>query len=396
MQFLYALLLAPLFFLPGYALAQIDAYGTTWKPLAIGAGGWLVGMDIAPDGTKVVRTDTYGAYLWNGSQWVQLVNATSMPSGDVNVDNNEGVYEIRIAPSNTNRFYMMYLGAVYRSDNKGSTWTKTAFAPVTVDPNDNYRMNGQKMAVDPANPDVVYVGTTSNGLWASADAGASWTRVTGVPAGTGSGITGIAFDPTSGTTNGKTNTIYAGSWGYGVYRSTSAGGTWTRPTGGPTTVNNAVVASDGIYYATDGAAAHKFAGGVWTKINSASGWHSVAVDPSNPARVVLGDDGGTLMQSLDRGATWGQGVIWGSSAYPISRVANDIPWLGWTNESYMSSGNMIFDPSASNKLYFAEGIGVWYTSIATNQSWNVGPTWYSQSLGIEQLVANTIIVPPGG
>jgi len=32
-----------------------------WKPLKVGAGGWLVGMDIAPDGTMVVRTDTYGA-----------------------------------------------------------------------------------------------------------------------------------------------------------------------------------------------------------------------------------------------------------------------------------------------------------------------------------------------
>jgi len=122
----------------------------------------------------------------------------------------------------------------------------------------------------------------------------------------------------------------------------------------------------------------------------------VAVDPSNAARVVLGDDGGILIQSLDRGATWGQGVIWGSAAYPITRVANDMSWLAWTNESYMSNGNMIFDPSASNTLFFSEGIGVWHTSLATNQNWDVGPTWYSQSLGIEQLVANKVISPPGG
>lgn len=399
---LRTVLFALLSLVPGRVLAQTgDAYGTVWKSLAVGAGGWLVGMDIAPDGTKVVRTDTYGAYLWNGSQWLQLVNATSMPSGGVGVDNNEGAYEIRIAPSNTSRFYMMYLGSVYRSDNKGTSWTKTNFTQVPgwaagEYPNDNYRMNGEKMAVDPANSAVVYVGTPGSGLWVSFDAGTTWIQITSVPAGTGGGITGIAFDPASGQTGGKTNTIYAGSWGSGVYRSTNAGATWTKPTGGPTAVHNALVASDGIYYATDGAAAYKFAGGIWAKINSASGWHSVAVDPSNPARIILGDDGGTLIQSLDRGSTWGQGIIWGSSAYPISRVATDIPWLAWTNEAYMSSGNMIFDPSASNKLYFSEGIGVWYTSIATTQSWNVGPIWYSQSLGIEQLVANKIISPPGG
>jgi hypothetical protein len=398
MKHMRTLFFTLLLLIPGPVLAQTaDAYGTVWKPLAIGAGGWLVGMDIARDGTKVVRTDTYGAYLWTGSQWAQLVNATSMPAGDVNVDNQEGVYEIRIAPSNTSRFYMMYMGAVYRTNDKGSTWTKTTFTPVTgADPNDNYRMNGEKMAVDPINPNVVYVGTGSNGLWVSPDAGTSWTRVSGVPAGIGGGITGIAFDPTSGQTGGKTNTIYAGSWLSGVYRSTDAGVTWTKPSGGPTTVHHGLVGSDGIYYATDGAAAYKFAGGVWTTINTSSGWHSVAVDPSNPARIILGDDGGTLIQSLDRGATWGQGILWGSSTYPISRVATDIPWLDWTNESYMSSGNMTFDPSASNKLYFSEGIGVWYTSIATNQLWDVGPIWTSQSLGIEQLVANKVISPPGG
>ena len=35
----------------------------------------------------------------------------------------EGVYEIQIAPSNTNILYMEYLGDVYRSSDKGTTWT---------------------------------------------------------------------------------------------------------------------------------------------------------------------------------------------------------------------------------------------------------------------------------
>src|SRR4051794_41942957 len=78
-------------------------HGYNWKPVRIGAGGWLTGIDIAPDGTKVVRTDTYGAYIWDGTEWRQLVTAKSMPAADVGVDNNEGVFEIRVAPSDTNR-----------------------------------------------------------------------------------------------------------------------------------------------------------------------------------------------------------------------------------------------------------------------------------------------------
>lgn len=54
---------------------------------------------------------------------------------------------------------------------------------------------------------------------------------------------------------------------------------------------------------------------------------------------------------------------------------------------------MVFDPVVANKLYFSEGIGVWYTNPPSTY---VGFNWYSQSAGIEQLVANEIVSPPGG
>src|SRR5438874_2445285 len=55
------------------------------KVLKIGGGGNISGLDIAADGTKVIRTDVYGAYRWNSatSQWEQLINSLSMPSEDV-------------------------------------------------------------------------------------------------------------------------------------------------------------------------------------------------------------------------------------------------------------------------------------------------------------------------
>ena len=65
----------------GGTLVVDPTSSNTWQPVNIGAGGYLSGMDVAPDGTMVVRTDTYGAYIWNGSQWQQLVTSTSMPSG---------------------------------------------------------------------------------------------------------------------------------------------------------------------------------------------------------------------------------------------------------------------------------------------------------------------------
>jgi hypothetical protein len=131
-----------------------------WTRLRIGAGGFVDGLDIAPDGDMVGRTDTNGAYRWTGKTWQQLVTATSMPAAFVAanpVTSGQGVYEIKMAPSHSSCLYMMFDGYVFASKNKGMSWTQTSFAQVTESSNDNFRVLGQKMAVDPNNPKIVYV-----------------------------------------------------------------------------------------------------------------------------------------------------------------------------------------------------------------------------------------------
>lgn len=220
-------------------VSSIDAYGTRWADLKVGAGGFIRGMDIAPDGTKVIRTDTYGAYVWTGMQWQQLVTAASMPDSARVVGSGSGVYEIRVAPSNTHRFYMFFNNHIYRSEDRGANWVNTAFAPK------------------------------------------------------------------SGTTAGKTNKIYVGSMGNGVYVSSNAGATWAKPAGGPTTVQNAIVSSDSIYYAADGSNAWKLVSNTWTSFYGpdSNGLHSIAIDPANANRIIIGSYGGNLNQSTDKGVT---------------------------------------------------------------------------------------------
>ena len=62
------------------------------------------------------------------------------------------------------------------------------------------------------------------------------------------GITGIEFDPALGVTGGITNTIFAASYGNGVYESTNGGASWSA-IGGPSNVEYAAVSSTGVYYA---------------------------------------------------------------------------------------------------------------------------------------------------
>ncbi len=382
---------------------------TNWQELDVGAGGYLTGMDIAADDSMVVRTDTYGAYIWNGTKWQQLVTSESMPAAWAAANSSTtgtGVYEIQIASSNSNILYMEYDGYVFKSTNKGTTWTETSFAPVTENTGDPYRYDGQKMAIDPDNPNIVNAGTPQNGMFVTTDGGTTWQSVSGVPIGQSDGngnypgITGIEFDPALGVGGGKTNTIFAASYGNGVYESTNGGASWTS-IGGPSTVAYATVSSTGVYYVVGnvnagGAAPDSlwsYQNGVWTELlldTSGNGIGTVAVDPFNPNEIVTQTSGGNLDVSYDGGLTW-SGTNWYNHF-----SSTDIPWLD-NSGNYMSVGATLFDQVTPNELWTSDGVGVWNTTVPTSGfQWNTQVTWNDQSAGIEQLVANDILAIPGG
>ena len=375
--------------------AGADQYGTTWKPLRIGAGGYITGIDIASDGTRVIRTDTYGAYIWDGTQWDQLISTSSMPTSFINLNiDGTGVYEIAIAPSDSRIFYIEYDGYIFRSNNRGVTWAQTNFSQVTDASNDAYRTYGRKIAVDPANADIVYAGTPGQGLWVTTNAGNSWSEVSGIAATSTVGYA-IAFDPTSGVVGGKTQGIYVASYDEGVYHSTDGGATWTLTSGSPSTFRHMVVGPDGVVYviADDNSNnLYIYSGSSWSSVvaanNNGNPAHAVAVDPNDPNRIVVAHVGGDITVSQNHGATW--------SGYSdnLSLVSTDIPWLVHSG-TFMSSGDLAFDPTQSDVLYQSVGDGVAYTDPTETTS-NPSVVWTFQSKGIEQLVANTIVSPPGG
>ncbi|MCL7764771.1 T9SS type A sorting domain-containing protein [Polaribacter sp. Z014] len=91
---------------------------------------------------------------------------------------------------------------------------------VAVDPN----------AADPVNPQIMYVGTPSGGLWKTTDAGTTWSPKTDHLA--GMGVTDILIDPNNTNiiymATGDRDSSYISS--IGLFKSTDAGETWL-PTG---------------------------------------------------------------------------------------------------------------------------------------------------------------------
>jgi hypothetical protein len=300
--------------------------------------------------------------------------------------------------------YMMYDGYVFSSANKGTTWTQTSFAQVTADSNDTTRQYGQKIAIDPNNPNIVYVGTPENGLWVSTNGGTTWTKVSAIPAsltysdGSYPGITGIVFDPAiGGAVGGVTQTIFASSYGNGVYESTNGGASWTHLAGGPTDADYAVVSSTGVYYAVgdSDSSLWSYASGKWTELLTGSGMSGVAIDPSNPSEIVVQYLDGQINISYNGGASW-------TGVSNDTLTSADIPWLasGSTGSgyTYTTAGGIAFSQTTANQLISTGGTGVWTTSNVPTSSTGSAPsvTWADMSVGIENLQSNEIIVPTSG
>jgi hypothetical protein len=373
---------------------------TVFEVLPVGAGGWLTGIDIHPSGTpRLVRTDTYGAWRWDTDRWTQVVSATSMPASEVALEaSNGGVHEIVSAPSDANTVYMAFRGRVFVSTDQARRWQRTAFAPVAMDGNDAWRQSGDKIAVDPLNRDVVFVGTSQDGLWRSTNRGMAWERVASVPAGMnvamsgdtrGPGITGLIFHRRGPTAGGRTQVLYASSWGNGIYRSTDGGQTFALVggTNAPRGAWRNAIANDGTLWVVNDVGVFKLSGSTWTNVSPQSrAYDSVVVDPTDSARAYVFEQGGTPQRTTTGGREW--------TRLTLTRTAvGDVPWHAFTEESYMSVGEVVLNPTNTNELFFAQGIGVWRGAIS-NTATNI--EWRAESRGIEQLVANDIVHAPGG
>jgi hypothetical protein len=379
-----------------------------WQTLPIGGGGYVRGLIVAADGTMIGRTDTSGAYLYNygTSSWNQIVNPTSMPSTWIaaNIEASlGGVYEVAIAPSNTQVLYMNFANVMFKSTNQGATWTQlTGWGTHSCDGSDGNAQIGQKMAVDPNNPNIVYAGVEGGGLYVTIDGGTTWNLVSSVPAGTTAGICGIVFGPASNQVGGVTQVIYACRQGTGVYVTTNGGTSWALTSSGPTTVQNASLDASGNYWcAGNGADVWKYtaSGGTWANLltGGGNGVQAVAINPFNNNQIVCVDNSGSQMNFSSNG-----GATWSGINTNTSLVSTDIPWLGPTSTSggsgtdfYLTSGNAVFSPLTNGLLYYSTGVGMWSMTVPSSPTSSTALTWNDMSVGIENLVVNEIVVPPG-
>lgn len=388
----------------------------------LGAGGFNTGIAIAPDGTTLVRTDTYGFYKISGGAAQLLYLGSQFPAPT----NGRGCWEIAIAPSQTTRFAAICSNILYRSDNGGATWAAANLTMTNANANDGtgVRLASRKMAIDPANPDHAIVGmpngSAPSGVWETFNFGAAtptWAKISGIADPTVAlGVTGIIFDTSSGTTTVSGHTVTArclvASNGNGLYETLNGGSTWTLTTGTPTQIATAQMGPAGQYYCAGGTASGMGVMRYLPAGNPQAGWADISpnahyfaastgpcaattcADPAISGKLLVSGPNAIFLgfQTTNADAAT---VTWvGNSGFPSGKSPVLTGPIGWMNQVKGASvGNMIVNP-VDGFIYGASGIGTWkFTNINYSFSYNVAAT--TVCVGMEQMVANDSCSPVG-
>lgn len=273
--------------------APPEVYSSGFHAVKIGGGGYIPHLDIhkgngvvPSDGSMILSTDVAGVYHkdFGAAAWERVDNLTSFDPDDLGTldfgGNLPAANAVAIAPSNSDIMYMLYSSIdgtflsyrVYKTVDRGVTWLPTDDSFISTGSgytlynawmanSNNTKFGTERIAIDPFNPDVVYVGTFPgsssgvNGMMRTIDGGDSWTQVTEIPLATANpGYCGLAFDTGEGwtTVSGQTRCkrIIIPCNGNGVWESTNGGVDWTNKASNPstpltsnytTTVDNCVI-----------------------------------------------------------------------------------------------------------------------------------------------------------
>ena len=379
--------------------------------VVVRGGGFVTGLVVQGE-SMYARTDVGGAYRFDreSGRWQQMITSDSVSAGrratDYQVD------ALGAAPSDPSIVYMV-VGAtsesspgarVLRSADEGRNWTVTN-TDWYVDGNNRWRQSGTRIAIDPSDPNVLIVGTRTNGLQLSDDGGRTWRPIMD-PVDRqensdlfGIGVTSVAIDPSSPVVGGRHSVVWAGVAGVGLMRSGDAGASWATVSAFPSGfVSDMVLSPDGTLIAclygvgeaeTSRVERVDRTGALSDITPPGNGrWLTVALDPSRS---------GSLVVSADSVAN-GYGIFatqngeaaqpdWLPLAVSLSDGPDGTSWPTRSNVSdYLSIGQLRF---YDGRVWLAEGVGMWRSDAMPMASMSLQFT----SDGIEEFVGNAVFKP---
>jgi photosystem II stability/assembly factor-like uncharacterized protein len=302
--------------------------GVNWKPIFENQSVLSIGaIAIDPKNPEVIWVGTGEANARNSVSFGNGVYK-SLDGGKtwrhMGLPDSRSISRVAINPLNTNIVYVAALGhnsgpneerGVFMTTDGGETWTKSFYLDAEHGASD--------LDINPLNPNIVYAamwrferrpwkfvsGSDKTGIYRSTDAGKTWNRLT-------EGLTrnwgrvGVRVAP------GNPNVVYvvAESNDGTLYRSDDGGDHFRMITKDPKVVGRGLYYSHVTVDPTDENRVFAIAMSLFSTIDGGHTWkriaarthgdyHAVWVDPKNPSRIWIGEDGGIAV-SYDRAETF--------------------------------------------------------------------------------------------
>ncbi|MDF3058855.1 MAG: hypothetical protein K0R17_3070 [Rariglobus sp.] len=418
-------------------LAYTTVTVPAWTQIPLGGGGYVTGLIGDSTGsTLLARTDVGGIYKWNavGENWLNLTDKIVPTTTRWNsVEGLLKTMSAAIDPTNSSNLYIAVGNSsgvsssnagIYASANGGSTWSEITTGTPNFSINGNGdRAGGERLAVDPNNPNLLWYGSETAGLIKGVKSGSLWTwsQVSSaeVPLGTfepdpnskPKGVRFVVCDK-----NGAATITYAGVYDYsgstgGVYKTTD-GVNWDKIPGITLAKPaRATVASDGTLYVTGTGGVFKMTrAGTVTTITPGSAslaYRALAISPDGSVVTVANVSDGTceIWRSTSGGAagTWKtQGTASFNNLNNSAARINQSEPDGSPTIGYQWFGNLAalwINPTNVNELWGCDYYGVQRTSQADrigNTAVNTQPVWYRLLKNLEETVVFSVRNAPTG
>ena len=304
--------------------------GSNWKNISDGYFGGSVGSIAVSKSDPSIIYAGMGENTMRGNvsegfgMWKSENGGRSWKN--VGLNDTRHIMRIVIHPKDENVIYVAALGhlfgpnaerGVFRSKNGGQSWEKILYV--------NDQVGACDLVIDPTDPNILLAtfwnvkrtpfslesGGPGSGIYKTIDGGNNWTNITknkGLPQDT-LGIIGITIS----ASNPEIYYAIIESKTGGIFKSIDAGKTWTKTSDDsnqrqrawyfskifcdPKNENVVYVLNVEFWKSTDGAKTFK-------SISTPHGdHHDLWIDPNNPQRMIIGDDGGA-QTSFDGGYNW--------------------------------------------------------------------------------------------
>jgi photosystem II stability/assembly factor-like uncharacterized protein len=303
--------------------------GVTWVPTFDKQAVSSIGsVAVAPSDSNIVYVGTGEACIRNdisfGDGAYKSVDGGNAWS-NIGLKDSRHIGKIIIDPHNADIVFVAALGhafgsnterGVFRSTNGGASWQKVLFK--------DDKTGAIDITFDPTNTHILYAalwearrtpwslvsGGPGSGLYKSDDGGTTWKLLEGH--GLPSGIWGRVGVSVSGADGTRVYALIEAKEG-GLYRSEDGGNTWQRVNddrrfrqrawyfthvfADPKSVDTVYILNTGMFRSTDG-------GRTFELVPAPHGdHHDLWVDPTNPQRMINGNDGGATI-TINGGKSW--------------------------------------------------------------------------------------------